>query len=264
MAMFFNPLVFPTLLLGASLYAAGYRIAGGDLSPSLRRRLLAGSLILCLPGLSFLLYYLHLVREPAWYVEFRSWPFVESASALWGFLFGLVARDRPFAGKWLKLRLSMLLVFVPFAKPVLLPLGRAPFNDAWEEGVCLQSTMATCGPCSLATVMTALGVPEKERDVARAAFSALTGTENWYLIRHARRRGLRAEVGDRAVLADISPPAILGVRLPGGAGHFITYLADERGRRVFGDPLSGRLLLTDEQFSKTYDFTGWAIAFARQ
>ncbi|TBR16733.1 hypothetical protein EPO15_18600 [bacterium] len=257
----FNPLVFPTLLAAGALYAAGYRLA--EERPALRNRLLAASAVLCLPGLFFLLYYLHLVREPAWYVEFRSLPGVETASALWGLPFGLLAREKPFAGTWQKLRLSLLLVFVPFAKPVLLPLGGAVFNDAWEDGVCLQSTMATCGPCSLATVLTSLGLPATERDVARAAFSAMTGTESWYLLRTARRRGLKARVRASAALSDVSAPAILGVRLGGGAGHFIVLLGAERGRRVLGDPLAGRLLLTDAEFAKAYDFTGWAMEFSR-
>lgn len=64
-------------------------------------------------------------------------------------------------------------------------------RDAWEDGVCLQSTMATCGPCSLATVFRSLGEPKTEAAIARGAFNSMTSTESWYLLRYARRQGLR-------------------------------------------------------------------------
>lgn len=261
--MFFNPLVVPALLLGAGLYAAGMRWAGSLKSPSRRRAALAASLASCLPALSFLLYYAHLVREPAWYVEFRSVPGIELLSAAWGLPFGLCALERPFPGKWLKLRLSLLLVFVPFAKPIALPLPRGAFKGAWEDGVCLQSTMATCGPCALASVLRSLGMDADERDIARRSYSAMTGTENWYLIRHARRRGLGARFVRTQSLEAVVPPAILGVRLGGGAGHFLAYLGDEGGRRVIGEPLAGRILLDDASFAQAYEFTGDVMEFSK-
>ena len=249
--MFFNPLLFPALVSGAGLFFIGRRFASS-------RALRTGSVILCLPALSFILYYLHLLREPAWYLEFRSLPGVELLSASWGLLFGALDRR----GDLLMLRLSLLLTFTPFAKPVLLPLFPSALHDAWRDGVCLQSTSATCGPCSLASVARSLGVAMTEKDAARAAFSAMTGTENWYLIRYARRRGMKARVGYKRGLAEITPPAILGVTLDGGAGHFITYLGDESRRRVIGDPLSGRFLFTDEIFAKQYRLNGVTLEFS--
>lgn len=269
--MFVNYLLFPTLILGAALYGVGHRIARAEETPGARSARLAALSLLCLPGLSFILYYLHLFREPIWYIEFRSFPGVEMLSAFWGLLFGCLEIKKPVTGNWryfignrMMLRLSLLLIFAPFAKPVLLPLSGAAFNDAWREGVCLQSTAATCGPCSLATVYKALGVEAKERDIARGSFSGMTGTENWYLIRYARRHGLNTRLGYKAGLSMVTPPAILGVKLDGGAGHFITYLGDEGGRRIIGDPLSGKFLLTDEVFRSLYHFTGMAMEFTTQ
>lgn len=225
--------------------------------------------LLCLPGLSFILYYLHLIREPSWYVEFRSIPYVEMLSAFWGLLAGCLEIRRPLIGVWrylagnrMMLRISLMLMFVPFAKPVFLPLLNARFNDAWRDGVCLQSTAATCGPCSLATVYRSLGIDAKERDIARGSFSGMTGTENWYLLRYARSHGLDARIVYKEDLEGLTPPAIIGVKLDGGAGHFITYLGVEGRRRVIGDPLSGRFLLTDEFFRATYRFTGMAMEFS--
>jgi len=267
--MYFNRLLFPTLLLGWGLYRLGRRIGDGPLEPRRRAAYAAAFSVLCLPGLSFILYYVHLIREPAWYVEFRSVPGVELLSAFWGLPFGLFEVRRPLTGVWRRLagkgmmfRLSLLLMFAPFAKPILLPLLNARFNDAWKDGVCLQSTPATCGPCSLATISRSLGIPMTERDIARGSFSAMTGTENWYLIRYARRHGLRARVVRKPRLEDVIPPAVIGVRLDGGAGHFVTYLGVEDRRRVIGDPLSGKFLLTDAVFRTLYDFSGAAVEFA--
>jgi hypothetical protein len=267
--MFFNWLLFPTLFLGMALYWLGHRLGARPLEPRARAACIAAASVLCLPGLSFLLYYLHLIREPVWYVESRSLPGVEMLSAFWGLVFGIMEIRRPLVGIWrylagdrMMLRLSLLLMFVPFAKPILLPFINTRFNDAWKDGVCLQSTPATCGPCSLATISKHFGIEMKERDIARGSFSGMTGTENWYLIRYARRHGLEARVRHAAKLADVNPPAIIGVKLDGGAGHFITYLGEEGRRHVIGDPLSGRFLFTDDVFRSLYAFSGTAMEFS--
>lgn len=266
--MFYNRLLFPTLLAGAAFYWLGHRAADRAESAPARRRWLALFALLSLPGLSFFLYYLHLVEEPAWYVEFRSMPGVETLSALLGLPFGFLELRGPIDPRWrfvigrrTMLRLSLLAVFIPFAKPVLLPLRGSQLTDAWRDGVCIQSTAATCGPCSLATVLRTLGARAEERELAREAFSGKTGTENWYLIRAARRRGLEVRTRRVARLGEIRPPAIVGVKLEGGAGHFITYLGDEGRRRVIGDPLSGRFLLTDEVFRGLYELSGMVLEF---
>lgn len=255
--VFFNPLLFPTLALGAGFYVLGRRLAERPLGPRRRRSLAVLFTVLCLPALSFILYYLHLVPEPDWYVEFRSLPGAELLSAAWGLLFGFLG-----GGGGVKLRLSLMLAFAPFAKPVLLPLLGAQFNGEWRDGVCIQSTAATCGPCSLATVAKSLSIDLAERDIAKGSFTGMTGTENWYLMRYARRHGLLVRLARRASLAEVVPPAIIGVTLDGGAGHFITYLGVESRRRAIGDPLSGRFLLTDDIFQTHYTFTGTALEFS--
>lgn len=267
--MFFNPFVFPTLILGCACYWIGRRsiAAVGD-DETARRRRLCVLAFLSLPGFSFILYYAHIIQEPAWYVEFRSIPGVEMLSGLSGLIFGALEIRKPLTGKWRHVistwtmfRISILAVFIPFAKPILLPLTGVALQENWKDGVCIQSTAATCGPCSLATVFKSLGKEATEREIARGAFSGRTGTENWYLIRYARRHGVDARIGYTTDLKSVKPPAILGVKLEGGAGHFITYLGDQDRRRIIGDPLSGRFLLTDEVFHQLYDYAGMAIEF---
>lgn len=262
-SLFPNPAVVPAVALCLATYAAGRRLAAGDQ----RTGALLAAAALCVPAAAFVLYYLHLVREPAWYVELRSIPWIESLSGGVGLLGGLLEGRLPqfrsvLVGDTPARRLALLLALTPFLKPILLPIGLGGrFADAWEDGVCLQSTMATCGPCSLATVFRALGIPKTEKEIARGAYTGMTGTESWYLLRYARRHGLAAVYRDGVSLGEISAPAILGVKVGGGAGHFIILLGREHGRMTVGDPLSGKILLDEGDFSKLYKFTGTAMEF---
>lgn len=262
----FNPAVIPALGACLALYAAGRRLAA---SGRIRGPVVAAA-VLCLPAASFALYYLHLLREPTWYVEWRSVPWVEALSGAWGLLAGLLESRVPaipsvLAGKTPARRLALLLAFIPFAKPILMPIGLGgAFRNAWEDGVCLQSTMATCGPCSLATVFRASGMPKTEREIAYGAYTGMTGTESWYLLRYARRHGLDGTIRDGLSLGEVAAPAILGVKLGGGAGHFVVLMGREHGRMAVGDPLSGKILLDQADFARLYDFTGWAMELRRR
>lgn len=89
-----------------------------------------------------------------------------------------------------------------------------------------------------------------------------TGTENWYLTRALRRRGLHAHYVIQSPGQPTFPfPSIAGTeyRGRGGSGHFITILGQEEGRYLIGDPLVGRLLLTPEQLRQQYYMTGFFL-----
>lgn len=261
--MFPNPSLVPALLLCLATYAAGRRLA----AEPMRTGLLLAAAALCAPAAAFALYYLHIVREPAWYVELRSLPWIESLSGGCGLLAGLCEGQLPrvrsvLLGETPARRLALVLALTPFLKPVLMPIGLGGrFLDAWEDGVCLQSTMATCGPCSLATVFRVLGISKTEREIARGAYAGMTGTEAWYLLRYARRNGLAAKYRDGISLGEVAAPAILGVKVGGGAGHFVIMLGREHGRMSVGDPLSGKILLDERDFARLYAFTGTAMEF---
>jgi hypothetical protein len=271
--MFFNPWTLPALALAGLLYAIGRAAAGrfvGKRSAVLR----AGSALLCLPALSFILYYLHLIHEPVWYAEWRSLNGVEVLSGLCGLPAGLwepgpalaqrLTSIRTLLGSRPGLRLGLLLTVMPFLKPIIFPIAWGnTFTNTWSEGVCKQSTMATCGACSLATVFRALGVERTEESVARGSYTCGTGTENWYLLRYARANGLKARAVRVSGITAVTPPAILGVKISGGAGHFIVYIGRDHGNLMLGDPLSGRILATPEDFSRLFRFTGEAMEFSR-
>jgi predicted double-glycine peptidase len=253
------------MLGGVVLYAGGQRLA----DRVQRRRWVVGLLLvlLCLPGLSFVLYYAHLFPEPWWYIEWRSLPGTEALSASWcllgGFLMPRAVAAPSFAAQiWRGLLFTLMTVFLlaPFAKPIIRPVELStPLQNEWSDGVCLQTTASTCGPASLATILAYYGQPHSEREIARACYSCASGTELWYLLRFARRQGLRASYRQPRSVADIPAPALLGTGL-GNAGHFITVLGQTREGVVIGDPLSGKKTLTAAQLATEYRVCG-AIVF---
>ena len=145
-----------------------------------------------------------------------------------------------------------------FAKPVVGLMDPDGLNDRWVEGVCIQTSEASCGACATATVLNALGEDVTEREMAAAAHTSVTGTLNWYLAREVRDRGYRARFAAPANPWEVTPPAILGVRT-GGVGHFVVLLSVEEGGVVIGEPLSGREEMSWAEFGRRYRFERFAL-----
>jgi hypothetical protein len=109
----------------------------------------------------------------------------------------------------------------------------------------------------------ALGKPATEKEIARESFTSRNGTENWYLSRALRQRGIRVRFSLEPIGAQPLPfPSIAGVRLPNfaNAGHFITILGrvdDQYNQYIIGDPLEGRLVLSQSLMRTNYTFTGF-------
>lgn len=49
-------------------------------------------------------------------------------------------------------------------------------HDIWENGVCLQSTNASCSPASAATLLRAYGIETTEQEMAQLCLTRITGT----------------------------------------------------------------------------------------
>jgi ABC-type bacteriocin/lantibiotic exporter with double-glycine peptidase domain len=98
-----------------------------------------------------------------------------------------------------------------------------------------------------------------EEQIARESYTSRTGTENWYLARTLRGRGLDVQF---LLLKPNEPwpfPAIAGVRLSsaGNSGHFVAVLGHEGDNYILGDPLDGKVVLSRSAFEKIYSFTGF-------
>ena len=149
------------------------------------------------------------------------------------------------------------IIIGPYLKPLLLPVSWEDYSNRWSEGVCLQTSSSSCGAASAATLLRFLGKPADERVIAREAFTSLTGSENWYLARVLRKRGVAIEyVKETTEPVAFHYPAIAGVRV-NGYGHFIVIMAREEDRFVVGDPMIGREVLSGDDLRRRYEFTGF-------
>ncbi len=241
-----NPLMVPVLLLALGFFAAGNWANVRIRSKKAWLLLLGASSLVALPGAAFVRYYAHWFDHWQWLYEWRSWRGAE-------FLIALITLPARFlAGKFWLLRTifaaaSLFGAFVPFAKPVLSPLERYYVTtDRWSDGVCRQTTPATCGPACTATILRHFGVETTEGAVAEQAFTYSGGTECWYLARILRNHGLHVDfqVWRGGELPDPVPvPSIAGVRI-GSLGHFIAILEQTGDQVVVGEPLRGRSITT--------------------
>jgi predicted double-glycine peptidase len=260
--------LIPAIIIGFVLYYQGQRLA--RLVTRTGYRWLLGGLffLFCLPALSFILYYAHIFGEPLWYIQFRSIDYIEVLSSMWGLFFGFVFYDKP-KNKYLHLQwpvLCLFLIFIPFAKSYLMPpeiLGTV-MKDKWDDDVCMQTTHSTCGPAALATILTYSGIPTTEREVAVGSYTAVSGTEIWYLIRYARNHGMNVKIQVKKDLSMVSAPAILGTVIGGKYGHFIVLLEKKNDTIIIGDPAIGHRDLTESEFKEAYGFNGFAVSFTRK
>ncbi|HYG98717.1 MAG TPA: cysteine peptidase family C39 domain-containing protein [Terriglobales bacterium] len=255
-----NPAIMPTLILGALLFAAGAACGRRYL-----RLACAFGVVLALPCLLAVFYYTHLFDNAAWFYEARSLPFFEITFAGIGFLGGAVHQwHAPATWKeWVAVPLvTAAFVLIPFIKPILDPLDLDALQDRCSGEVCLQSSLSSCGPASAATILRSFGQRVTERDLAAESFTYHGGTEAWYLARALRRRGYRANF----VFSESSlpHPAIAGVRLRGGAGHFIAVLNVSGSDVRIVDPMSGPVTMPMNKLRDAYRFTGFFMKVAPQ
>lgn len=260
-----NYWLIPVLILGFALYVLGRRTAVRAGHSRLVLTLIVG-IPVAVPGLLFAVYYFKVLGEPLWLYQFRSLPGSELAASGAGYLAGLLdgrfsqwEEYRKLAGN----RLFAILLFFGLLGPYLKPLVHPPywgqFHDHWSNGVCLQTSESSCGPACAATLLRLLGHPATEKELAQEAFTSRHGTENWYLARALRRRGVEAQFTLQTNLSQPWPcPAIAGVRL-GKSGHFITILSRNGDQYAIGDPLGGRHVMSQAEWCQTYEFTGFFL-----
>jgi len=253
-----NSLLIPAVLVGASLFWIGHDVYRR--MPRARGFFVAVGVVLATPAVLFTVYYLHLFDNAVWFYELRSARFTELLVGGVGFLTGVLyawfAPDS-FGEKLVLPVITGALIFTPFLKPLLSPLDVSKLHDRCDGEVCMQSTFSTCGPASAATLLKTFGIAASEKELAIKVFTYQGGTESWYLAREFRRRGLAANFVVRSDgSAEIPAPAIAGVVLPGGAGHFVAILHDSQNLVTIADPLKGKLEVPKSELPRYYRFTG--------
>jgi hypothetical protein len=213
--------------------------------------------LLSVPALLFAVYYLHILPERAWFYTLRSWRGSEFLVIFLGCATGAAASLLPRLLLGLPLFAFLALGVLPYIKPVIAPIPDKAFREHWEGAICLQSTLSTCGPASVCTVLRRLGASASEQAAARAAFSYEGGTEAWYLARYVRGKGFVPRFEFRDTFSpEVGLPAVVGVRV-GGCGHFIAVLDLSGDQITFADPMIGEQRLSLSAFRRRYDFTGF-------
>jgi hypothetical protein len=245
-----NPAILPTFLLASAWFAAG------NYCYERRPRLsLAVGVLMAVPCALAVFYYTHLFDNAIWYYELRTVPWIELAFSGIGFLGGAIHKWNDAETRVGRVTVPVLfavILLIPFIKPILQPLDMAALQDKCAGRVCLQSSYATCGPASAATLLRGYGKTMTERELATASYTYAGGTEIWYLARAIRQRGFEAEF----VLSDSTFPfpSIAGVRM--GGGHFIAIEKATEEAVTFVDPLTGESTVTPIELRARYRFTG--------
>lgn len=263
-----NPLFLPTVMSAAIFFWLGVTLERKMPSRALRVSLLLIAFVLAIPGLLFVLYYLHLFDSAAWFYNLRTARYTELLASGIGLLAGVVQawwQPESIEKKAAAPCLLFVLVLIPFVKPLLDPLDLSQLKDRCEGDVCLQSTFSTCGPASAATLLKVFGKDASEKELARDSLTSRGGTEIWYLARALHRRGIGTHVVIEPAINDVTllSPAIAGVVLPGHAGHFIAVLSNDNNQITFVDPMKGKSTSSVEQLKRRYHFTGFFLVLSQ-
>lgn len=257
------PVVLLNLAIAAVLFCLGSAVAKRASPRSARSWLFLSGIVLAAPGLLFVLYYTHLFDSAAWFYSLRVLPLTELLPSGMGLLAGVLhSRFEPetLGQRLLVPGALVVLVVIPFVKPLLDPVELARLRDRCEGEVCMQSTFSTCGPSSAATLLKAFGQTTSEKQLAEECLTSQGGTEIWYIARAFKRRGFKEHVlVQQLESASLPSPAIAGVLLRGGAGHFIAILSQGPDDVTIGDPMKGKLMIRRADIKNYYHFTGFFL-----
>lgn len=253
-------LSFGFLWIGAKLW--------GTSQSRLRRLiLLSVSCLLSIPGLLFTFYYTHVFDGTAWFYDLRIFPYSELFASCVGLLAGILLVQFEPEGRIQRAAIPIGLaafLAVPYLKPLLDPVDLDRLKTSCPDEVCLQSTPATCGPNSVATILKTFGDTVSEKQIAEEVFTSHSGTEIWYLARALQHRGFSTRVVLQAPnQLDPPLPSVAGVVLPGGVGHFIAIIRKNGDQFTLADPLKGKMDVQRSDLTSTYHFTGFFLAVTK-
>ena len=239
-------------------------LAGAMLARKARRQVLL--VVVCAVVLAAVAY-LNLVQGRMWvarYVPLSSAIVLTNLVPLAvGFLAGLMSQLTTIERK--RRRAFGVLVgtvtLVTWLHPVLAPTP--PTSDEWSDGVCLQTTLATCSPAAAATLLRQWNIQTNEAEMARLCLTRGDGTPPLGLY-----RGLKLMTADTDLVIETTPdsvdqliadnrwPAIISTMLPDdpdldlryqqdwgwdpGVVHSVVVLGVEGDHVEMGDPSVGR------------------------
>lgn len=132
-----------------------------------------------------------------------------------------------------------------------------------EDGICRQSNDYNCGPAAAVTALRRLGFPAEEGELAILAHtSTAAGTPPDILARTLQEKygadGLLSEFrGFQSVDELPSTDLTLAVvKFSFMLDHYVTILAVNDDQVVVGDPLSGKTILSREEFARRWRYVG--------
>lgn len=216
--------------------------------------------VINIPAFLIIIYYLHFIEPPIWYIEFRKIDKIEMLVSTLGIGFGFIGCINKL--KLISIKntifviLLILMTMIPFSKGIIFPVGDIHYK--WIDNICIQTTPATCGPCSIATILRYYNIFATEREIAKECFTSGSGTENWYMIRYLEKKSLNIKFGYVKSIREVPIPSIIGVKLA-TSGHYITVLGKQNRKYIIGDSLQGKLYLSEEEFNKRYLFKNFYI-----
>jgi hypothetical protein len=250
-----NPATLPTFLIAGALFYGGYR-----LHPMRPRLIFVLGTALALPCVLAVLFYTHLFDRAAWFYEARTLSLSELTFSGIGLLGGAVYRwldPENWREHIFEVIITACFLLIPFVKPLSAPLDTSLLRDRCEGAVCLQSSPSTCGPASAATILHSFGDPVSEKELAQESFTYIGGTEAWNLARAIQKHGHATKFVFRD--DSLPSPAIAGVVLPGGMGHFIAVLDVSPSSVTIVDPAAGKITMGPQELRKNYRFTGFFL-----
>ncbi|MHC4575397.1 MAG: cysteine peptidase family C39 domain-containing protein [Planctomycetota bacterium] len=153
---------------------------------------------------------------------------------------------------------------LPFLVPALIKERLSNLETTvCTNGVCYQSTDYTCGPAAAVTALRKLGLPADEGELAILSHSSpVAGTLPPCLYAALQDRygpdGLKCEFRRFDSLAELRDAGLALVVVRDGflSDHCVAVLEVSDHMVVVGDPVTGRNLMSHEQFEKIWRFSG--------
>jgi predicted double-glycine peptidase len=158
-------------------------------------------------------------------------------------------------------------VTLPFLLPTLVrPVLAALSTKIDPDGVCIQQTSYTCGAAAAVTGLRKLGLPAQEGQLAIWSHTSQFGTTPDELAAalnsHYERQGLAVRYRRFKSVSDLREPSVTlaVVKYDVLTDHFVTVLAVTDQAVIVGDPLSGRVEYSYDDFAKVWRFSGIALS----